>query len=263
MPERKDRKFRRGGVYLLPSLFTLAALFAGFYAIVAATQGRFIAAAIAIFVAMVLDNLDGRIARITNTQSDFGAQLDSLADMISFGLAPALIMYEWSLSTMRDYGGLWSKLGWLAAFIYVAGAALRLARFNSQLGVADKRYFQGLPSPPSAALMAGLVWVNVELGYSGKDMVALAFVMTILCGLLMVSRFSYYSFKELGGQYRVRYTTMLTVVLLLVFVSFDPAKVLFATAVVYLFSGPFVGLVRKIRKLRRQKRHLSESDQPE
>lgn len=257
----KSQKARRPGrgVYLLPSLFTLAALFAGFYAIVASTQERYVAAAVAIFVAMVLDNLDGRIARMTNTQSDFGAQLDSLADMISFGLAPALIMYEWSLASMREFGGLWSKLGWLAAFIYVSGAALRLARFNTQIATTDKRYFQGLPSPPSAAIMVGLVWVGVDLGYSGKDMLYLAFVTTLLCGILMVSRFSYYSFKELGTNYKVPYAAMLLVALLFVFISFDPAKVLFTIALTYLMSGPVIALLRKLRRVKRQREQNLEN----
>lgn len=247
-------KTRHSGVYLLPNLFTLAALFAGFYAIVAATQDRYEAAAIAIFIAMVLDNLDGRIARLTNTQSDFGAQLDSLADMISFGLAPALIMYEWALFAMREYGWHWSKLGWLAAFIYVACAALRLARFNAQIGKADKRYFQGLPSPPSAAIMVGLVWVGEDLGYQGKQLLILALVTTVLCGALMVSRFSYYSFKELGGQHRVPFATLLLVVLVLVSVTFDPAKVLFMFFFAYMLSGPIIGLIRKFRKRRSLKK---------
>ena len=260
MTDKLEPRSKRSGVYLLPSLFTLAALFAGFYAIVAATQARFVAAAVAIFIAMVLDNLDGRIARLTNTQSDFGAQLDSLADMVSFGLAPALIMYEWALSSMRAYGGLWSKLGWLAAFIYVAGAALRLARFNTQIGVSDKRYFQGLPSPPSAAIMVGLVWVSVDLGYTGSDMLYFAFFTTLLCGVLMVSRFSYYSFKELGGHYKVPYAAMLLVVLLFVFISFDPAKALFAMALTYFASGPFVSVLRKIRKMRRQREQKVEGE---
>jgi CDP-diacylglycerol--serine O-phosphatidyltransferase len=248
-------KTRGRGIYLLPNLFTLAALFAGFYAIVASTQDRYEAAAIAIFVAMVLDNLDGRVARLTNTQSDFGAQLDSLADMISFGLAPALVMYEWALFAMREYGWHWSKLGWLAAFVYVACAALRLARFNTQIGKTDKRYFQGLPSPPSAAIMVGLVWVGEDLGYQGKQLLILALITTVLCGVLMVSRFSYYSFKELGGQHRVPFATLLLVVLVLVFVTFDPAKVLFTFFFVYMLSGPLIGLIRKFRKRRSSKKH--------
>ena len=258
---RKTRVKRiRSRIYLLPNVFTMAALFSGFYAIVAATHGRFEAAAIAVFVAMVLDNLDGSVARLTNSQSDFGAELDSLADMVSFGLAPALVMYEWALSSMRDYGWYWAKLGWLAAFIYVAGAALRLARFNTQRTIADKRFFQGLASPPAAGIMVGLVWLGEDLGFEGKQMVYLAFVATVLCGILMVSRFPYYSFKEFGRQYRVHYTTMIFVVIGLVCIIFDPAKVLFALFAVYLFSGPLTTAVRKVRKMRRRRDHISAEE---
>ncbi|MBN1379320.1 MAG: CDP-diacylglycerol--serine O-phosphatidyltransferase [Gammaproteobacteria bacterium] len=255
----KDQRFR-SRIYLLPNIFTTAALFAGFYAIVASTQGRFIVAAIAIFVAMVLDNLDGSVARMTNSQSDFGAELDSLADMVSFGLAPALVMYEWALSSMRDYGWYWAKLGWLAAFVYVAGAAIRLARFNTQRTVTDKRFFQGLASPPAAGVMVGLVWLGVDLGLPGKQMVFFAFAITLLCGLLMVSRFPYYSFKEFGRQYRVHYTTMIFVVIGLVCIIFDPAKVLCALFVTYLFSGPFTWAIRRIRKFRRRHEHVSSEE---
>ena len=257
MTEKPKVRKVRSRVYLLPNVFTTAALFSGFYAIVAATQNRFEAAAIAVFIAMILDNLDGSVARLTNSQSDFGAELDSLADMVSFGLAPALVMYEWALSSMRDYGWYWSKLGWLAAFVYVAGAALRLARFNTQRGVADKRFFQGLASPPAAGIMVGLVWLGVDLGYPGKQMVYFAFAVTILCGLLMVSRIPYYSFKEFGRQYRVHYTTMIFVVIALVCVIFDPAKVLFGLFTVYMLSGPFTLLLRRLRKYRRQRDQVS------
>src|SRR5689334_3768014 len=150
-------RFGRRGIYWLPNLFTTASLFSGFYAIVQAMNGRFETAAIAIFVSMVLDGLDGRIARLTHTQSEFGAQYDSLSDMVSFGAAPALVMYVWAL---KDLG----KLGWIAAFVYCAGAALRLARFNTNIDVIDKRYFQGLPSPMAAALLAVLLWVFDDLG---------------------------------------------------------------------------------------------------
>jgi CDP-diacylglycerol--serine O-phosphatidyltransferase len=257
MSQKEKGPRLRSRVYLLPNVFTTAALFSGFYAIVAATQGRFEAAAIAVFIAMVLDNLDGSVARLTNSQSDFGAELDSLADMVSFGLAPALVVYEWALFSMRDYGWYWSKLGWLAAFVYVAGAALRLARFNTQRTVVDKRFFQGLASPPAAGIMVGLVWLGVDLGVPGRQMVFLAFVVTLLCGVLMVSRIPYYSFKEFGRQYRVHYTTMIFVVIGLVCIIFDPAKVLFALFAVYLLSGPFTSLLRKLRKLRRQHEQVS------
>ncbi len=257
MTQRIKGKRFRSRVYLLPSVFTMAALFSGFYAIVAATHNRFEAAAIAVFIAMVLDNLDGSVARMTNSQSDFGAELDSLADMVSFGLAPALVMYEWALSSMIDYGWYWSKLGWLAAFIYVSGAAIRLARFNTQRSSTDKRFFQGLASPPAAGIMVSLVWLGVDLGFQGKQMVYLAIVATILCGILMVSRFPYYSFKEFGQQYRIHYTSMIFVTIFLVCIIFDPAKVLFALFTVYLFSGPITTAVSKIRKMRRRRDHIS------
>jgi CDP-diacylglycerol--serine O-phosphatidyltransferase len=251
-PQEQERR-RRRGIYLLPNLFTLAALFAGFYGIIAATQGRYERAAVAIFIAMVMDGLDGRVARMTRTQTEFGAQLDSLADVISFGLAPALVMYEWSLSYMREFGWYWSKIGWLAAFIYVACAALRLARFNTQLGTADKRFFQGLASPASAAMMMGLIWVSSDMGYSGRQMVIPAVLLTVLCGLLMVSRFAYYSFKELGGRYRVPFATMLLIVLIFVFLSVDPAKVLFSFFFLYMLSGPVKSVFRRLRKMRKQR----------
>jgi CDP-diacylglycerol--serine O-phosphatidyltransferase len=250
---QQDQK-RRTAIYLLPNLFTMAALFAGFYAIIAATQDRYEAAAAAIFFAMVLDGLDGRIARMTNTQSEFGAQLDSLADMISFGLAPALIMYEWALVAMREFGWHWSKLGWLAAFMYVAAAALRLARFNTQLGSMDKRFFQGLASPAAAAMMVGLVWLGTDLSYTGRELVIPAMVITLLCSILMVSRFAYFSFKNISGDKRVSFTAMLIMVLVFVFVSFDPAKFLFTTFLLYMLSGPGFALWRRLRK-RRQRSH--------
>src|SRR5512141_2663444 len=182
----QKNRVRRRGIYLLPNLFTTAALFAGFYAIVQAMNGNFDQSAVAVFVAMVLDGLDGRVARMTRTQSAFGAEFDSLADMVSFGAAPALVMYEWVL---RDLG----KLGWVAAFLYCAGAALRLARFNTLLEVADKRWFQGLPSPSAAAVVAGLVWVVDDLGYDPDALRWVAFGLTLFAGLTMVSNLRYYS----------------------------------------------------------------------
>src|SRR5574340_336242 len=184
---------RRRGIYILPNLFTTAALFAGFYAIVQAMNGRYEYSAVAIFIAMVFDGLDGRVARLTRTQSAFGAEYDSLSDMVSFGAAPALVVYEWALKCM-------GKLGWIAAFIYCAGAALRLARFNTMLGVQDKRYFQGLPSPAAASLVSGMVWVLLDLGYSGYDMRWYACVLTIFAGVTMVSSFRYYSFKDIRSE---------------------------------------------------------------
>jgi len=244
-PEMTERNPRRG-IYLLPNMITTAGLFAGFYAIVAAMGMRFEAAAIAIFVAMVADGIDGRVARLTRTQSEFGVQYDSLSDMVCFGLAPALVMYEWSLHSMISIG--WAKLGWLSAFIYTAGAALRLARFNAQIATAEKHYFKGLPSPSAAAVLAGLVWVGADLGIDGHHVVYLAFVLTILMGGLMVSNVRYYSFKEVDFKNRIPFVGMLLVVVAYVFASLDPPKVLFAGFLIYAFSGPVLTLVRVRRR---------------
>ncbi len=251
MMEQKPKA--RRGIYLLPNLFTTAALFAGFYAIVASMNGRFEAAAIAIFVAMVLDGMDGRIARLTNTESDFGAQYDSLSDMISFGLAPSLVMYQWSLSTL-------GKAGWLAAFVYASATALRLARFNTQVGIADKRYFQGLASPAAAALMAGLVWIADE--YQLGDHMAMApvsFVVTVLAGLLMVSNIRYSSFKDLDLKGKVPFFTVLVIVMGFALVSVEPPLVLFIIALGYASSGPILTLTR-IREHREARRVASAED---
>ncbi len=234
------------GIYLLPNLFTTGAIFAGFYAIIAAINDDFEAAAVAIFIAMVLDGMDGRIARLTNTQSAFGVEYDSLSDMVSFGLAPALVMYEWSLAGM-------GKLGWVAAFLYTAAAALRLARFNTQVGSTDKRYFQGLASPAAAALMSGLVWFGNARGIEGEDAMVVAFVVTVLSGLLMVSKIRYNSFKELDLKGRVPFVAVFLVVLVFVLVSIDPPQVLFGAFLLYALSGPVITLVhvRRRRALRR------------
>lgn len=246
------RNRSRRGIYLLPNMFTTAGLFAGFYAIVAAMSERYEAAAIAIFIAMIMDGIDGRVARLTHTQSEFGVQYDSLSDMICFGLAPALVMYEWSLRFMVSIG--WAKLGWLSAFVYTAGAALRLARFNAQIETAEKRYFKGLPSPSAAAVVAGLVWIGADLGVAGKDLVYPACVLVVLMGTLMVSNLRYYSFKEFGFKNRVPFVGLLVVVLVYVFASIDPPKVLFAGFLIYALSGPVLTLwrVRKSRAARKR-----------
>ena len=239
------------GIYLLPNMITTAGMFSGFYAIVAAMDGRFEAAAVAIFIAMVLDGLDGRVARLTNTQSEFGVQYDSLADMVSFGLAPALVVYEWSLKFMLSVG--WAKFGWLAAFIYAASAALRLARFNSQVATAEKAYFRGLPSPSAAGVLAGLVWAATDFGLTGESMVYVAFVLTVSMGLLMVSNIRYYSFKELNFKNRVPFVAILIVMLVYAFASIDPPKVLFSGFLIYAIFGIVYTLVgirnrRRVRK---------------
>lgn len=247
------RPKRRRGIYLLPNMLTTAALFAGFYAIVAAMQNRFDTAAIAIFVAMVLDGLDGRVARLTQTQSDFGGEYDSLSDMVSFGLAPALVIYAWALESL-------GKSGWLAAFVFTAGAALRLARFNVQKGVVDKRYFQGLASPSAAALVAGLVWVGVDLGIPGEDLQLVAFAITVAAGLLMVSNFRYRSFKDVDVKGRMPFMMAVAVMLVFTIVFIQPPLVLFTLASVYTLSGVVVTLIELQR--RRRKRHGGDHPEP-
>ncbi len=221
---------RSRGIYLLPNAFTTAALFCGFYAIVMAMNGQFSNAAVAIFAAMVLDATDGRVARLTNTQSEFGAQYDSLSDMVSFGAAPALIVYEWSLRGM-------GKLGWLAAFVYCAGAALRLARFNTNIAVVDKRFFQGLPSPAAAALVAGFIWLVDDLRIAGADFNWLSWTITVYAGLTMVTNVPFYSFKDVNFKKSVPFIAIFLIVLIFVAVSSDPPKVLFGLFVIYGLSG--------------------------
>ena len=222
---------RRRGIYLLPNLFTTAALFFGFYAIVQAMNNRFETSAIAIFVAMVLDGLDGRVARLTHTQSEFGAQYDSLSDMVSFGAAPALIMYEWAL---KDLG----KLGWIAAFVYCCGAALRLARFNTNIDVVDKRYFQGLPSPMAAAMLAGLVWVFDDLGIDRELWLSIiAWVFTMYAGITMVSNVPFYSFKEINLKKSVPFRVVVLFAAGLAVVSLKPPMVLFLIVFAYGVHG--------------------------
>ncbi len=238
---------RRRGIYLLPNLFTTAGLFAGFYGIVSAMNSQFESAAIAVFVAMVMDGLDGRIARLTNTQSDFGVEYDSLADMVSFGLAPALIMYQWALSGM-------GKLGWLAAFVYAASTALRLARFNTQAASEDKRFFQGLPSPAAAALVAGTIWLGETQEFvEVTNLTIVAFPITVLAGILMVSNIRFYSFKEIDLKGRVPFVGILLLVLLFVFIASEPPLVLFSISLVYAISGPVMTLlfIRKHRAARK------------
>jgi len=236
---------RRRGIYLLPNLFTTACLFSGFFAILTSMKGGFEAAAVALFVAMIMDGLDGRVARLTNTQSAFGAEYDSLADMVAFGLAPALVVYQWALSDM-------GKLGWLAAFIYTACTALRLARFNTQIGVADKRYFQGLPSPSAAAIVASGVWLGVDYDIAGAELGGLASVLTAAVGLLMVSNFRYHSFKEIDFRGRVSFIVAVVVMLLFSVIFFQPPLVLFLCFLVYAVSGPVLTLFH-LRKRRSER----------
>ena len=233
MTEMKSRR----GIYLLPNLLTTGALFSGFYSIVAAMNQHFGSAAIAIFVAMILDGMDGRIARLTNTQSAFGMQYDSLSDMVSFGLAPALVVYQWALFGM-------GKLGWLAAFVYTACASLRLARFNTQATSIDKRYFQGLPSPGAAAVLAGLVWFGSSYGLiDGTTIGAMCFLVTVIIGLLMVSNIRYHSFKEFDLKNRIPFVTFLIIVPVFVLIAIEPALILFLLAIIYAISGPIYTLI--------------------
>jgi CDP-diacylglycerol--serine O-phosphatidyltransferase len=228
--KRKPMDLRRRSIYLLPNLFTTGALFAGFYAIVQAMNSKFEFAAVAIFIAMVLDGLDGRVARLTHTQSEFGAEYDSLSDMVSFGVAPALLMYEWAF---RDLG----KIGWFAAFIYCAGTALRLARFNTNIDVVDKRYFQGLPSPAAAALVAGFVWVMGDLDFIGKELRWYAAALTVFAGLSMVSNVRFYSFKDFNMRKSVPFIAIFVLALFFILISSYPPGVLFFIFLGYALSG--------------------------
>jgi CDP-diacylglycerol---serine O-phosphatidyltransferase len=243
-------KHPRKGIYILPNLFTTAALFAGFYAIVQAMNGQFEYAPAAIFIAMIMDGLDGRVARWTHTESDFGAEYDSLSDMVSFGLAPALVIYEWALSGL-------GKLGWLVAFLYAAAAALRLARFNVQVGSVDKRYFVGLPSPSAAALVVGLVWVLHSYGVPGKEMSFLALGFTLFAAVAMVSNIRYFSFKQFNVKERAPFVAVLAVVLVFVLISLDPPQVLFLIFFGYGLSGPLGAAFRWTRQ--RSARRAAES----
>lgn len=232
---------RRRGIYLLPNLFTTAALFSGFFAIVQAMNQDFEKAAVAIFIAMVLDGLDGRVARLTHTQSAFGAEYDSLSDMVSFGVAPALIAYEWALKGL-------GKWGWIAAFIYCAGAALRLARFNTNIDVVDKRYFQGLPSPAAAALIAGLVWVLLDAGWTGDQARWYTFCLTIFAGLTMVSNVPYFSGKQFNLRKSVPFIVIAAIMLGFALVSSYPPGVLFVLFLCYAISGYILSILAFFRK---------------
>ena len=242
------------GIYLLPSILTTFGMFAGFYSIIASINGDFTLAAISIMVAMLWDALDGRVARLTNTQSDFGAQYDSLADLVSFGVAPALLVYEWSLS---DLG----RIGWLAAFIFLACAALRLARFNTQIGISDKRYFQGLPSPAAAGVIASMIWLRFwKFEYFDFGIVSLSYYVgvgiTIVCALLMVSNVRYYSFKELDSK-KASFRFLLAIVLSLIVLLSKPNIFLFTGFFVYMLSGPFI-TITGLNKKRIQKKQSQD-----
>jgi CDP-diacylglycerol--serine O-phosphatidyltransferase len=240
LAEVPGRRGTRKDIYILPSLFTTASLFAGFYAIVKAMNGNFEAATIALFIAMVLDGIDGRVARWTHTESEFGAQYDSIVDMVSFGLAPALIMYQWALSGM-------GRVGWLVAFVYSAGAGMRLARFNARDDSADKHNFSGLPSPAAAALVAGFIWVLDSRGFPGREITLLALMITLAAGMLMVSNIKYRSFKDIDAKKRIPFMAMLIIPMIFVLIFLDPPQVLFGAASIYGVSGPLMALYRQIK----------------
>ena len=248
-----DKRARRRGIFLLPNLFTTGCLFFGFLAVIFALEGDFGHAAGAVLIAMVFDGLDGRIARLTGTQTDFGVQYDSLADMASFGLAPAIVAFQWALGS-TGAGGPWDNLGWLIAFLYVASAALRLARFNTQSGVGDKRYFQGLPSPAAAGAVVGMVWFGDAIGLAGIDAAVPVGIVTTLAAVLMVSAVRYVSFKEVDFRYRVRFTTVVAIVGGIALVALHPPTAIFLGFFVYLLSGP-VWTVMRLRRIQRRTGH--------
>lgn len=246
-----ERRKRLGkGIFLLPNLVTTGALFAGFYSVIAAIDGNFTSSALAIFVAMFLDGIDGRIARMTSTSSDFGKEFDSLSDMVSFGIAPAIVTYQWGVERLSEYGAIWGRLGWLAAFLYAVAAAFRLARFNTNAAWQDRRYFQGLSSPAAAASVASMVWVSTAYGIDGLLALGAGIAITALAGLLMVSRFRYLSFKDIGPRQRVRFGRLLLIPLVIIVIAIEPPIVVFVLMTIYAFSGPAEWLWRRRRHSR-------------
>ena len=248
MSDSEDRQARRRGVYWLPNLLTTGALFAGFYAVVAAIDLKFEHAGIAVFVAMIFDGLDGRVARWTHTESAFGKEYDSLSDMVSFGVAPAIVTYQWGVARIAEYGPLWRRLGWLVCFFYAAAAALRLARFNSRAATQDKHYFEGLPSPSAAAIVAALVWLASDRVNIGLPGLILAFLVTACAGALMISRFAFHSFKQVDAGARVRFTQIVFVPLAFAFIFLYPAITLLLIFGSYAASAPAVWAYRKLRR---------------
>ena len=246
-------KKAKRGVYLLPNVLTTFGLFAGFFAIILATKGQYADAAIAIFVAMLFDGLDGRVARLTNTQSSFGEQYDSMADMLSFCVAPALLVYFWQFS---DLG----KIGWLGAFVYTAAGALRLARFNTQIGVEDKRYFQGLPSPAAAALVAGMVWTKQSIGVTDYDqyLTLISWIILVGAGVLMVSNVRYYSFKEINLKGRSSFKLLLIATLIIIVITLWPSVILFVFFLAYALSGLMMTMI-EVRKKRQMKKRAKNA----
>ena len=259
----QDKKKIHRGVFLLPNALTTGAMFAGFYSIISGINGHFVAASVAVVVAGLLDGLDGRVARLTNTQTEFGVQYDSLSDLISFGLAPGLLAFNWSLSSLRELGPLAGKLGWLAAFLFVACAALRLARFNTQVASADKSSFQGLASPAAAGTLVATIWFFVDQGISGETVRWLIWVETVVLGLLMFSRIRYFSGKTWPKGDRVSTGFLFLVVLVFVLLAIDPPTVLMLIGIIYVGSGLVVTLLgRQQWKSRRSRQNLLKKGKP-
>lgn len=249
MDGNRPTRIRRKGIYLLPNLLTTGALFAGFYAIIAAIDGNFRASAWAIFAAMFLDGLDGRVARLTSTSSEFGKEYDALSDMVSFGLAPAIVTYQWGVARLAEYGVAWGRLGWLAAFLYCAAAAFRLARFNANTGQ-DRRFFQGLPSPPAAATVASMVWLATQHEIQGLLGLTAGITVTAVMGLLMMSRFAYVSFKDVSPGKRVRFANLLLIPLVIIVIAIKPEVTIFVLFLIYASSGPGAWLWHRRRTKR-------------
>ena len=243
---------RKRGIYLFPNLLTSGALFAGFYAIVAGADGEFERAAISLFVAMVLDALDGRVARLTGTVTEFGRQFDSLSDVVAFGLGPAVVMYQWGLKHMGDYGWMWDKIGWVIAFLFAIGTALRLARYTARGLMSDKSYFEGLPCPAAAGFVAGLVWLAAASGWTGLPILTLAGFVTLLAAVLMCVRIAYPSFKHFAVNRRLRFTQMAAIPVCFALIALDPPRMLFMFFGVYVALGPGLLLWRTLRKSRRR-----------
>jgi CDP-diacylglycerol--serine O-phosphatidyltransferase len=254
--EPGEKKIHKG-VYLLPNALTTGALFAGFYSIIAGINGHYVAGAVAVVVAGLLDGLDGRVARLTNTQSEFGVQYDSLSDLISFGLAPALLAFNWSLSSMREISPLAGKLGWLAAFLFVACAALRLARFNTQVSTSDKSYFQGLASPAAAGTLVATIWFFNDQGISGESVRWLMWFVTVFLGLLMFSRVRYFSGKSWPRGDRIPVGFLFLVVLVFVLLAIDTPSVLMVLGIAYVISGLVITVLGRQQWKKRRARRLA------
>lgn len=263
MEMAQDEKKIHKGVFLLPNALTTGAMFAGFYSIISGINGHYVAAAVAVVVAGLLDGLDGRVARLTNTQSEFGLQYDSLSDLISFGLAPALLAFNWSLSSLQELGPMAGKLGWLAAFLFVACAALRLARFNTQAASVDRSYFQGLASPAAAGTLVATIWFLVDQGVSGDSVRWLIWIETVVLGLLMFSRIRYFSGKSWPKGDRIPTGFLFLVVLVFVLLAVDPPTVLMLIGIIYVGSGLVVTFWgRQQWKSRRSRRGLPKKPDP-